>query len=96
MYISLFMCCIFIICIFFQRKSKIINTISIDNSNCIKGIMAICVVLHHLSGRTNLTGMFSDFGAICLVLAKVDTFMNNKKCVKQCERVQQSTAMSSN
>ena len=32
----------------------------------------------------------------CLVLAKVDTFMNNKKCVKQCERVQQSTAMSSN
>ena len=34
--------------------------------------------------------------AKCLVLAKVDTFMNNKKCVKQCERVQQSTAMSSN
>ena len=66
MYISLFMCCIFIICIFFQRKSKIINTISIDNSNCIKGIMAICVVLHHLSGRTNLTGMFSDFGAIAV------------------------------
>ena len=32
----------------------------------------------------------------CLVLAKVDTFMNNKKCVRQCERVQQSTAMSSN
>ena len=32
----------------------------------------------------------------CLVLAKVDTFMNNKKCVKQCERVQQSTARSSN
>lgn len=60
------MCCIFIICIFFQRKSKIINTISIDNSNCIKGIMAICVVLHHLSGRTNLTGMFSDFGAIAV------------------------------
>ena len=41
-----------------------------------------------------------DFGTRynihCLVLAKVDTFMNNKKCVKQCERVQQSTAMSSN
>lgn len=34
--------------------------------------------------------------AICLVLAKVDTFMNNKKCVKQCERIQQSTARSSN
>ena len=32
----------------------------------------------------------------CLVLTKVDTFMNNKKCVKQCERVQQSTARSSN
>ena len=39
---------------------------------------------------------YTDNFAICLVLAKVDTFINDKKCVEQCERVQQSTAMSSN
>ncbi len=53
---------------------------------------------HPLGGATETaTGSFNN-GAKegCLVLAKVDTFMNNKKCVKQCERVQQSTAMSSN
>ncbi len=42
--------------------------------------------------RQPVAGLFVK----CLVLAKVDTFMNNKKCVKQCERVQQSTARSSN
>ena len=50
----------------------------------------------HRCKRRVMTQFPTVVATHCLVLAKVDTFMNNKKCVKQCERVQQSTARSSN
>ena len=65
MYISLFMCCVFLICLLNYNNKKI-DTLSIDNSNSLKGIMAICVVLHHLSQQTHSILIFLDFGAIAV------------------------------
>ena len=49
-----------------------------------------------INDKTLISNKLYTSAKHCLVLAKVDTFMNNKRCVKQCERVQQSTARSSN
>lgn len=50
-------------------KKYAIHTISRDSSNCLKGLMAIAVVLHHLSQRTEINFLhifFIDFGAIAV------------------------------
>ena len=72
------------------RKMYVIECIDelLKNKACL-------VHSRHSSVLNFIMNICSAFTA-CLVLAKVDTFMNNKKCVKQCERVQQSTARSSN
>lgn len=63
----------FIFLIYFLYNKKFINNkihpISIDSSNCLKGAMAIAVVLHHLSQRTDIyiyDFLFEDFGGIAV------------------------------
>lgn len=66
MVISIIMCCI-LICYILLNKNNTINTIHVEQSTYLKGIMAICVVLHHLSQKTEtIFSIFNDFGAIAV------------------------------
>lgn len=59
--------------VYFLCNKKIgnnkIHSISIGSSNCLKGVMAIAIVLHHLAQRTDIYLMhlfFEDFGVIAV------------------------------
>ena len=66
----LFSVVIFVVLLLWSRKKQLyVHSISIDSSNCLKGIMAITVVLHHLSQSApdfHILSPFRSFGSIAV------------------------------
>lgn len=67
--IFLFCFLLYVIFTYNKTKNKLIHAISIDSCNCLKGLMAISIVLHHLSQKTDifiLKELFGSFGFVCV------------------------------
>ncbi|WP_418551781.1 acyltransferase family protein [Prevotella sp.] len=70
MILTIILTVIFIVIYFLNYRNTrnyVIHTISRDSSNCLKGIMAIVIVLHHLSQWSDINLLriiFGDFGVV--------------------------------